>query len=185
MVEITLILIPLAILTIIGCGFCFRIRGGLWNDYIPPKLWGSTKARFIAWAIPVSMAIWFWSPISYPWIPALIIATWLGSILGWWHSLDMGTQDDTLARDFSFHTLRGLFWTMPIALVTGFLGLYNLSIALILAGSLCGIAYLAGYKTPTLVQLEAEGGMNTGAEIGEFYFGVIIGLAIVIGGLLS
>lgn len=179
------LVIPLALITILVLGICFRIRGGLFNDHIPTWAWGSTKARLIAWALPVTLAIWLWTPVTYVWLSAIFIATWLGTILGWWHSLDMGTQDGTLAMDFSFHTLRGLFWTLPVALVTGFLGLYNLSIALILAGSLCGIAYLAGYKTPTPVQLEAEGGMNSGPEIGEFYFGAIIGLAIIIGGLLS
>jgi len=150
----------------------FRLRGGLFGQQIG---WGTTTARFVAWALPMT-AITFLTVSDYPWwmiIPTLL-TWWLGCILPWWHSLDMGRMSDTLLRDIAMHSLRGMIWVLPSITLVGVIVGPNPVLAIpLLVSLLCGPSYVLGYYIT-----EKISNRMGGTEYGEWIFGFLVGLSI-------
>lgn len=148
----------------------FRVRGGLWNDKIK---WGATTARLVAWSLPMSLitytAFQFNQPLWY--IPIFILTWWVGCLLGWWHSIDMGRLDGNWTKDFILQSIRGLFWTLPTAIAVCLLtqSIPISMIILLVSGLSCGICYEIGWR------LSEKKPIMGGTEYGEFIFGLVIG----------
>lgn len=143
----------------------FRVRG--WSGFQRITGRGAWLARIVAWALPCGLLAW---ALHGGWYAgaAVAIGAWLGSLLGWWGSLDLGRREGTWLRDFGLHTARGLLWTAPIALAAWASG--GSLWWLLGAGLLCGAAYEAGWRlSPTKA-----------TEIGEVAFGFIIGAALAL-----
>jgi len=161
-------ILGLTLATFIG-GLGFRVRGGLWGERIG---WGATKARFVAWATPMAFIQYFaWSQSAIWMIPIFIIAWWLGCLLPWWKSLDMGRDEGPWWKDFILHSVRGIWWCLPPVLVMWGLTLsIPFSTLLILgAGLLCGVVYEIGYQIK-----ERVSDFMQGSEYGEIIFGALI-----------
>jgi len=150
----------------------FRIRGGLFGQQIG---WGTTVARFVSWAIPMT-AITFLTVSGYPlWaIVPTILAWWLGCLFPWWHSLDMGRMSGTLLQDTIMHSLRGIIWVLPPVVLVGIIAGPSLVLAIpLLISLLCGPSYVLGYYIS-----EKISSYMGGTEYGELIFGFIVGLSI-------
>ena len=172
----------------------FWLRGSaLWHQLTKT---GKTTGDF-AWAGALSVLA---LAAGYPLLaaPGLVVALWLGGRLGWWGSLDMGTQGHTVARDLLMHSARGFFWTLPAAAyctgVTMWLGAGSLGGAAILAaiGLTAGPAWWLGYKLrPPVYQAihQPDGSIHMhydaadqkrpwATEIGELVYGALIGAGL-------
>jgi hypothetical protein len=128
---------------------------------------GATTARLLAWALPMGAL----SAVHTDWYNAAAIAVglYLGTLLGWWRSLDLGRVEGEWLRDFVLHTARGLLWTLPAALVcaAASFDIAN-AVPLIVAGLLCGVLYEVGWRAYP----------PRATEIGEATFGGAIGAAL-------
>lgn len=187
----------MAILTIFSLGLAFRIRGGLFGKNIG---WGTTTARLLSWALPVTLFVAYWYPpilftafesffaayklSEYYYLGFVYLSIFLGAVAPWFKSLDFGRKDGTWLKDFLLHSGRGVIWVAGLAAVFIVYGIYIPAIILLVSGLLCGVAYEIGWNLPTPFQVNREGGFNTGPEIGEFLFGALIGLALVLGAIL-
>lgn len=136
----------------------FRLRGSsTWAEWTGR---GATSAR-LAWALLSALAVWTVAPhLEWTVIAMLAVALWLGCLPAWWGSLGVRT-----VAEVALHSLRGLVWTAPAALVV-FLH-SELWWPLLLAGVLCGPVYLAcRLARPTYAVQGAEwtwGGMIAAA----------------------
>ncbi len=112
----------------------FRLRGSsTWAEWTGR---GATSAR-LAWATLSALAAWSVAPQQEWTLPAaLAVALWLGCIPAWWGSLGVRT-----GREVAVHSLRGLVWTGPAALVVILHG--GVGWPLLLVGLLAGPVYLA------------------------------------------
>lgn len=185
--------IVMLVVTVLSLGLAFRLRGGLFGKEIG---WGSTTARLVAWSLPVTLFVAYWYPpilftafinyisFDYLYIPLVFIGAYLGSVLGWWGTIDMGRIEGEWIKEFTLHSARGILWTAGVAGVFTLYGLFIPAIALLISGISCGIIYEIGWRTPTFFKPTPEGGFNTGSEIGEFLFGAVIGLAIALGSII-
>lgn len=178
-------LIATGLLSIFAMALGFRIRGGLFGKNIG---WGATTARFCAWALPTTATITLWFNgalfehvyFQHEHLILFFFAAWLGAIAPWWKSLDLGRREGTWLVDFLLHSIRGTLWTLPIAAVFAFYGMWDPAWVLLAGGTLCGLVYEAGYKLPTPFKVNREGGLNQGPELGEFLYGATIGLTILV-----
>lgn len=143
----------------------FWLRGAAWFAQITGR--GATTARLAAWALPMGLA----SALLTEWYNAVAIAAglYLGTLAGWWGSLDLGRREGEWLRDFVLHTARGLLWTLPAAIVCAVaaLDIAN-AVPLIAAGLLCGVLYEVGWRAYP----------PRATEIGEAAFGGAIGAAL-------
>jgi hypothetical protein len=100
---------------------------------------------------------------------AISAALYIGTLAGWWRSLDLGRKEGEWLRDFVLHSARCLLWTLPAALVcaAATLDMTN-AVPLIAAGLLCGVFYEAGWRVYPA----------RATEIGEAIFGGAIGAAL-------
>lgn len=166
------------ICTILGAvvgGLGFRVRGGLWGEKIG---WGATTARIVAWSVPMTILTFFalsinpvWQ-VSYYFIPVFVVAWWLGTILGWWKSIDMGRNEGEWLQDFILQTARGIFWVLPVTALLFVLHGFTLSLLILLLGGLsCGVCYEAGWR------LANKNSAMGGSEYGEIIFGAAVGIA--------
>lgn len=141
----------------------FRLRGAAefrqWTGR------GATTARILCWAAPIGLIAW---GLHGEWHAgaALALAAWLGAIAGWWRSLDMGRVEGAWLRDFALHTVRGLLWTAPMALVAWLSA--GTPWPLLVAGLLCGLAYEAGWRLVRRNQ----------TELAEVLFGALVGVGL-------
>lgn len=150
----------------------FRLRGGLFGQQIG---WGSTTARLVAWALPMTIITFFMVP-DYPlWaIVPTLLTWWVGCIFPWWHSLDMGRLSGTLLQDALLHSLRGIIWVLLPVILVGFIAGPSLLLVIpLLASLLCGPSYMLGYY----ISEEISNRMG-GTEYGELIFGFIVGLSV-------
>ncbi|MFC3227320.1 hypothetical protein ACFOGJ_08775 [Marinibaculum pumilum] len=174
----------LAILIAAAAGaILFRLRGDAWLRAALPW-WGTLEGRLLyaggtaAVAVAIAGAAWWWLPI-------LVAALWLGSVFGWWQTLDMGTQTGSRARDIALHSLRGVLWTLPAGLAVG-AGLDLQAGALLAlsgaaAGPLYALAMLVPWQAaagPVWISRQDGNGVNT--EAGECLFGAWIGGALAL-----
>lgn len=155
-----------AVITCLG----FRMRGGLWGNIIG---WGATTARLLAWALPVALLSWYWYQLDLWLVPAVFVATWLGTLLPWWGSIDMGRNEGTWIRDLLVITGRGVLWTLAVALVFLYAGFVSTALSTLVAGAMMGIWYEIGWRIPSTVP-----GFSKGPELGEAIFGFVFGLAL-------
>jgi hypothetical protein len=178
----------------------FWLRGSALFEQLTGR--GKTTGDF-AWAIPMAgFAVLAGFPLAD--LPGLVMALWLGGRLGWWRSLDMGTQNDTVQRDFLMHSARGFFWTAPAALYMAaasmdawwgdwaWQGSHPGIIVLALSGLTAGGAWWLGFKLrPPVYQAihQPDGSIHMhydaadqkrpwGTEIGELIYGGVIGAAL-------
>lgn len=141
----------------------FRLRGDAAFERWTGR--GATTARIVCWAIPCGLVAWGLYGLWYVGL-AMGVAAFLGAILGWWQSLDLGRVEGTWLNDFAMHTLRGVLWTLPMAGVA-FLGAGS-PWPLLVAGALCGVVYEIGWRFKARQ-----------TEIAEAIFGGVIGVALV------
>ena len=163
-----IIIIFSSILASIG----FRLRGGLFGQQIG---WGTTVARFVACALPMTI-ITFLTVANYPWwmIAPTILTWWLGCIFPWWQSLDMGRMSGTLLQDVVMHSLRGIIWVLPSVVLVGIIvGPNPVLVIPLLVSLLCGPSYVLGYYIS-----EKINNYMGGTEYGELIFGFLVGLSI-------
>ncbi len=128
---------------------------------------GATTARLFAWALPMGAA----SALVTDWYnaAAVAVALYLGTLAGWWRSLDLGRHEGEWLRDFVLHSARGLLWTLPAALVCAAASLsLTAAVPLIAAGLACGLIYELGWRVYP----------PRATEIGETAFGAAIGGAL-------
>lgn len=155
--------VALAILAPLILAAGFRLRGDAvfarWTGR------GATTARIVAWAIPCGLIAWGLYGEWYVGL-AMAVAAFLGAILGWWQSLDLGRVEGTWLKDFAMHTLRGVLWTAPMG-AAAWLGAGN-PVPLLIAGALCGVAYEIGWRFKARQ-----------TEIAEAVFGAVVGLGMV------
>lgn len=145
--------------------FGFWLRGSALFERLTGR--GATTARLVCWALPCGLA--WWALGGNPLYAAgAAVAAWLGTLLGWWGSLDLGRNEGTWLEDFLLHTARGVLWTAPMAAVA--LVQHEAWWWMLGVGALCGLLYELGYQLN-----EARG-----TEIGEFLFGAVIGAAMVV-----
>lgn len=177
--------ILLSILGIIAGGILFRIRGGAFGDEIRKyiyKGYGATTSRLVVWSLPMTLLLFLSQPSHAWWIyPLFFLSIYLGTIIGWWRSIDMGRVEGKWFQDFVFQTIRGVLWTLPAAAVVFYVGSISTMIALLVAGLLCGVLYELGWRVrlPRSIA-ESKFDLRTGPELGELFFGAAIGLAITL-----
>ena len=155
----------LALLAPVILAVGFRLRGAAEFQRWTGR--GATSARLACWAAPVGLIGW---GLHGEWYAgaALAAAAWLGSVAGWWGSLDLGRNEGTWLRDFALHTARGLLWVAPLALAAWLTA--GDPVPLLVAGIACGLAYEAGWRASP----------RHATEIGEAAFGFIVGAAIAL-----
>lgn len=175
----------LSVLGLILGAILFRIRGGAFGDEIRKyiyKGYGATTSRLVVWSLPMTFLLFFSQPYHIWWVYLLFfLAMYLGTIIGWWRSIDMGRVEGKWLPDFIFQTLRGVLWTLPAAAVMFYVGSISTMISLLIAGALCGVLYELGWrvKLPKSIA-ESKFDLRTGPELGELFFGAAIGLAITL-----
>ena len=152
-------------------GFCHRSGGGLmtfkgasfvFRSVVPALIIGSTFHL-----------IW------YLWL-ALIPAFYFGEMVGYSAHWNMGRGNKyTWLQDFVYMTLRGLWFTFLPGAVVAFQS-WHYGVLLAVSGLVMGVAYELGWRCPQLGQE-----FNTGPEVAEFIFGILMGLIVSIGVLLN
>lgn len=146
----------------------FRIRGG-WLD-LP-----STTLGRAVWSVGMTII-----PAAITWrLAVLAPALFLGCVLPWWKSIDMGRNEGTLLEDALWHTLRGFLWVLP-AVVAGWWAIGAWSSLLLIPGGACAGLYELGWWTPSSVK-----DFTRGSEMGEVYFGASIGAALALAIILG
>lgn len=173
--EIIYIISTILSMFVLGMGF--RIRGGLWGDKIG---WGATTARIVAWAIPVALVCWAWYAFAWYIAVAVGVMAWVGTTWGWFGALDMGRNDHAWLRDFLVMSVVGFARMAVIAPVLVYVGLPMAALSICIAGALCGVLYELGWRTPS-----TKPGFYQGPEVGEFYYGSAVGLAIALAALVG
>ena len=165
----------LVVSTIVGA-VGFRLRGGLFNDKIK---WGATTARFVGYALPMSIMTYLcFQPVLWS-IPIFVVTWWLGTILGWWKSIDMGRREGSFWTDFALQSIRGSIFAIPTAAALAFLvGLSPALLIMVIGGLSCGICYEIGWR------LADKKSIMGGTEYGEFIFGGALGATMAIASFL-
>jgi hypothetical protein len=116
-----------------------------------------------------------WYQLSWVYFPVLILAAWIGCLLPWWGTIDMGRKEGNWFRDFVVITFRGALWTLPMAAVFAYAGLTAVAVSLFAVGLAMGVWYEAGWRTPSTCP-----GFSQGSELGELYFGFAYGLTLAL-----
>lgn len=141
----------------------FRIRGG-WLS-LP-----STTLGRLAWSC--GMALGVAGATLDAWALALAPALFVGCVLPWWGSLDLGRNEGEAWRDALVMTARGVLWVLPAAgLVAWWRGWP--AVGLVVAGLACAPAYALAWRIPSNAP-----GFARGPELGEVIFGAAIGAAL-------
>lgn len=135
---------------------------------------GATTARVVAWAVPLALLCWAATPLPGCWALALAVALWLGSLPGWWGSIDLGRNDGWWARDAALHTARGVLWGAPAAVVLWLAG--GAWWWPVLAGLACAPAYEIGWRLRPV----GDARRPAATEIGEILFGAAMGAAVLV-----
>ena len=158
--------------------FLNRVRGG-WIGNLP---FGATVARWI-WAVGTSIpfvTMTFSLDVFSWWLVGLPVALWLGTIMGWQGSLDLGRNEHTYWRDFAVMTARGLLWTMPSALFLSWVFWSSVawwvSWPLFVTGAACALLYELAWHMPKTWRSP----FAAGPEMGEWFFGAAMGLALAL-----
>ncbi len=148
----------------------FRLRGDAIFQKITGR--GATTARIVCWAIPMGLL----SLSTVPWWASVWVTVgfFLGAVLGWYGSLDLGRREGDPVKDRLIMASRGLVWTLPAALVVWQFDIGN-AIALLIVGLACPLFYELGYRTPSKIPY-----LRQGPEVGEVLFGAAIGLALTL-----
>jgi hypothetical protein len=141
----------------------FRIRGGWLN--LP-----STTVGRMVWSVGMTVL-----PVAATmnwWLLLLAPALFLGCILPWWKSIDMGRNEGRLIIDAALQTARGILWVLP-AVALLYWQYEWAALAALIPGLLCAAAYEAGWRIPSEVPH-----FSRGAELGEVIFGAMIGAGL-------
>lgn len=161
------------LLVIIALAAGFRLRGAAgfeaWWDRTFPALaqfGGATTARVLTWAIPCGIA---WLLLGGSVLASLGVAvmTWVGCLAPWFKSIDLGRREGEFWTDFKMHTIRGMMWVYPAAIIIQMDGGDGWIVAL--TGLTCAPVYELGYRIKE----------TKGTEIGEALFGTCIALGLI------
>lgn len=143
----------------------FRIRGG-WLA-LP-----STTAGRLAWSLGMGLAVLAARPD--PWLALLVPALFAGCVLPWFGTIDLGRNEGTALRDGLVMTGRGLAWIAPAAAVLAWREGWQAA-GVVVAGLACWPAYALAWRVPSRVP-----GFARGAELGEVFFGALIGAGLAL-----
>lgn len=141
--------------TILG-GFGFRFRGGMFANGLPHWV---TRG---AWSLSAVVVPALTTPMLILGAPLLF----LGTLIGWFSSIDLGRIEGVAWRDYLMNAIRGLMFTLPILPLLWYLGI-TLWPAFI--GILCPLVYELGWRIPSKIK-----NLQTGPEIGELLFGMLV-----------
>lgn len=124
---------------------------------------GATTARILCLALPLGLLSYFSGLL---WWEAAIFGTalFLGSIGGWWGSLDLSRNEGSWIKDAILHTLRGAVWVAPVALVLLGLGFSFWWLALVPT-----LFILAAYELGWKIDPPAA------TTVGDVLFGISLG----------
>lgn len=150
------------------CGAAMRLRGSdLWNKWTGT---GTTGGRAL-WSVVVGACIW----ATYPSYLTLLTIPLLfaGAVPGWPGSIDLGRNEGTWGKDFALMTVRGLLFTFPAGAYMAWL-VDPSYLVFAFSGALAGVLYEAAWRIP--VKYEH---LRQGPPLGEFLFGVAVGLSLV------
>lgn len=172
---------PVILLCALIGAAAFRLRG---DDILRTWLgWGTLEGRALyASSVALSCTV-LTLPVDGWALPllacALVLALFAGSVIGWWQSLDMGTQTGSLARDMALHSLRGVIWTLPAGGVVAVLDI-PAGTLIALSGAAAGPIYAAAMLAPWEAKLgpvwiSRRDGNGVNTELGECLFGGWIG----------
>jgi hypothetical protein len=169
-----MLLILFVILTAVTSAVLNRLRGG-WTGNLP---FGATTARMI-WAtgctalfLPAAWVLNMWSW----WLMLLPVALWLGTVVGWQGSLDLGRNEGARWRDFGVMTARGLLWTAPAAALLSWVFWPSPAWPLLVAGLACAVCYELAWHMPKTWKPP----FAAGPEMGEVLFGAVVGTGLAL-----
>lgn len=156
--------LALAALPLLGA-VLFRIRGG-WLG-LP-----STTLGRLAWSCGMTAGV---VALSLDWwLLGLAPALFVGCVLPWWDSIDLGRNEGNAWRDGLVMTARGLAWVAPAAALLAWREGWP-ALGLVAAGLACWPAYALAWRVPSAVP-----GFARGPELGEVAFGFLIGAAFAL-----
>jgi hypothetical protein len=145
-----------------------RIRGGLFGDHIRKVFpyWATTIARLTTTLIIISpMALYL------PWWQFLLgwLLLYVGVIFAWhpWQTMQ------NMPKDIVSMGIRGLVWTLPAGLMVG-----NYLFAA--AGASMGLLYALGTVLPQGIK-DLDGSRTNNSCWGEYLFGAVLGLTLILG----
>jgi len=144
----------------------FRVRGGLF------RLPSTTLGRAV-WSVGMTVPI-VGVTLNW-WLLLLAPLLFAGCVLPWWKSIDMGRNEGSYWVDVAFQTARGVCWVLPAVALMGWQYGFIAAAPLLIAGLLCAPAYELGWRTPSTIP-----GLTRGSEVGEVYFGFLIGLGLAL-----
>lgn len=147
----------------------FRIRGGLLGDYGAEL--GTIVSR-LAWAIGLASG---GALVAWDWLILLIApGLFVGCVIGWPSSIDMGRNEGTWLRDALGMLWRGPLWTVPAGATLVLVG-YPHGYWFAASGLLCPVCYELGWRVPYSAKWAVDG-----SAWGEIIFGATIGAALAI-----
>ena len=144
----------------------FRVRGGMWFGDSPHWF---TRGM---WSVGMGVIV-FLSSLNMKAGVYVMPAFFVGTVLPWWGTIDLGRIEGRKDRDYALNSLRGLCFTLPAGAVLWWLGLPWYAG---LVGLLCPICYEAGWRINSQIK-----DLRQGPELGELIFGALVGLSFCIG----
>lgn len=170
----------ISFLIIVSLGFLYRCRGGLFQQLTGIDL-GDTKSRILFWGLPVAIAFLL---LGFNYWQALVagVLAFVTTTIGNFDAMDLGKNEGSFVKDMLLLTLKGFITGALPALAFWHSG-HNPAI-LIIACSAMSLAYWAAYLKPLKIKGLGYGdGAATGydfPETGEFYFGLLFGIGLVL-----
>lgn len=186
-------MLPLPLLLLIALlvgAVGFRLRGDAAFQEWAGR--GAPLARLVCWSVP--MGVLAWVAGHEPLTAGLIgLGLFLGCLLPWWSSLTLGRNpaDGSAPGQYLRHGVRGVFWTLPAAILVGadaaglpfFIGL-DAWAALLASGApillASGLACVPAYELGWRLRPPGHPGPLGATEIGELAFGAAMAVAVVL-----
>lgn len=161
-------MIGAAILSAVAGLVLFRVRGGMWLGHSPHWLTRGLWALGMAIVVGIATHDIVACALTLP-------AFFIGTVLPWWHSIDLGRIEGNTASDYALNAIRGLCFTAGAGAVLWYLGLPWYAG---LVGLLCPLCYLIGWSIPSRVK-----NFQQGPELGEAIFGALVGATFALTGI--
>lgn len=107
------------------------------------------------------------------WLPLFALLAWAGTTIDMGRFLDVGHDQGDKLQETIEMTFRGALWVGPLVFLVYYFDVM-MALKLMLAGLTMGICYRLGYLTPSKIK-----GFHRGPELGELYFGMILGALVL------